>query len=80
VPTFTVKSIPEELYRRLKQNAAENRRSLNSEVIVCLERSLNGKRVNPEAVLARAGKLRRQLALPPLTESLLRAAKSGGRP
>ena len=80
MPTITVKSIPAELYERLKQNAAENQRSINCEVIVCLERSLNGKKVNPEAVLARAGQLRRQLALPPLTEKLLRVAKSSGRP
>lgn len=80
MPTITIKSIPDELYQRLKQNAVEHRRSINSEVIVCLERTLKGKRVNPEAILVRAAKLRRRLALPPLTESLLRAAKSGGRP
>lgn len=37
MPTMTIKNIPKVLYKRLKQRAAENRRSLNSEVIVSLE-------------------------------------------
>lgn len=80
MPTLTIKSIPDELYRSLKRNATEHRRSINSEVIVCLERSLKGRRVDPEAVLARAEKLRRRLSLPPLNDRLLRAARSRGRP
>jgi plasmid stability protein len=40
--TITIKGIPHELYERIKQSAAEHRRSINSEVIVCLERSLRG--------------------------------------
>jgi plasmid stability protein len=80
VPTITIKSVPDELYQRLKHNAAEHRRSISSEVIVCLERSVKGRRLDPEAVLIRAGKLRRRLLLPPLSDSLLRAAKSSGRP
>lgn len=40
MPSITIKNIDPELYGRLKQQAAEHRRSLNSEAIVCLERSL----------------------------------------
>ncbi|MCF7816522.1 MAG: Arc family DNA-binding protein [Kiritimatiellales bacterium] len=40
MPSITIKNIDPELYERLKQQAAEHRRSLNSEAIVCLERSL----------------------------------------
>ena len=38
MPTITVKNIPEDLYARLKAYAAANRRSVNSQVIVCIER------------------------------------------
>lgn len=38
--TLTVKGVPEELITRLKREAALNRRSLNGEVLVRLERSL----------------------------------------
>jgi plasmid stability protein len=35
--TVTVKNIPDELYERLKTVAQINRRSINSEIIVCIE-------------------------------------------
>ena len=40
MPSITVKSIPDELYERIKQSAAEHRRSINKEVIICLERHI----------------------------------------
>ncbi|MBI3015541.1 MAG: Arc family DNA-binding protein [Candidatus Tectomicrobia bacterium] len=80
MPTLTIKNIPKDLYERIKQSAAEHRRSINSEVIVCLERTLLSKRMEPEALLARVDALRERVALPPLTEDFLRAAKSAGRP
>lgn len=80
MPNLTIKSVPDELYQRLKQSAFEHRRSMNREVIVCLERSLLSKRIEPGAFLARVDALREKIALPPLTEKILRAAKSAGRP
>lgn len=38
--TITLKNVPTELHRRLKVRAAANHRSLNREVIRCLELSL----------------------------------------
>jgi len=35
--TITLKGIPDEVYAQLKASAEANRRSLNSEVIACLE-------------------------------------------
>jgi len=40
--TITIKGIPRETHRELKKRAAENRRSLNNEVICVLESSLCG--------------------------------------
>lgn len=80
MPSITIKSIPNELYERIKQSATEHRRSINSEVIVRLERSLLSKRIEPGTFLARVDALREKIALPPLTENILRASKSAGRP
>jgi plasmid stability protein len=42
MPTITVKNIPTELYELLKQSAAANRRSINSEILTCIERAVRG--------------------------------------
>jgi antitoxin FitA len=46
--TVTLKNIPDPVYLRLKESAAAHHRSLNSEVIACLERVLLPARVSPE--------------------------------
>jgi plasmid stability protein len=80
MPAITIKNIPDELYQRLKRSAAAHRRSINSEVIVSLERTLANKRTDLGALLTRVDDLREKVALPPLTEEILRAAKDSGRP
>ncbi len=80
MPTITLKNIPEQLYKRLKENAADHRRSLNSEIIVQLEQALLSARIDPDAFLARADARRKRLGLPPLTERRLKAIKNTGRP
>jgi plasmid stability protein len=77
--TLTIKGLPDTLYRRLKARAAKQRRSINSEAILCLERELLADRVDPRIVLARIDRLRESLRLPPLTDELLREAKEYGR-
>jgi hypothetical protein len=37
---LTIKNIPENLYQKLKKSAEVNRRSINAEVIFCLEHLL----------------------------------------
>jgi plasmid stability protein len=55
MPTnLTLKNIPDEVYERLKVSAESHRRSLNSEIIVCLESVLIPGRVPPAERLARA--------------------------
>ena len=77
--SITIKGIPDPLYKRIKQRAAQHRRSINSEVIVCLEEVVTAPRLDPKAYLARVDALRERLALPPLTDEELRAAKKEGR-
>ena len=80
MPTITIKDIPDALYRRLKKRAALHSRSLNREIIVCLEQTTNLPTIDPATWLAEADRLRERLALPSLTESRLRRAKVVGRP
>jgi len=78
--SITVKKIPEELYQRLKESASMHRRSINGEIIYCLEQVLRSRRLNPDEYLLHADGLRKEIGLPPVTEELLRKAKALGRP
>jgi plasmid stability protein len=78
--TLTIKNVPQKLHRRLKQSAAEHRRSMNSEVIACLERTLMSTRIDPEEFLKRARSLRERTPHLYVTEEDLRKAKNEGRP
>jgi plasmid stability protein len=80
MPSLTIKSLPDGLYKLLKARAAEHRRSINSEVLWCLETALRSRRVEPEALLARADAVRERLRMPAWTAERLRDAKSAGRP
>ncbi len=80
MPTITVKNIPPDLYERLKEAAAAHRRSINSEVIVCIEQALRGNRIDPEDILARARVLREKTAAYAITDDEFTQAKSAGRP
>lgn len=77
--TVTIKNIPDELYERLKESAAQHRRSLNSEVIVCIEKALGSTQIDPEAFLASARALRRSMPEIFVTDEDLRIAKNEGR-
>lgn len=61
MPALTVKNIPEDLYNELKYVAEQHHRSINSEVIVCLKRTLFPKRVSPEERLCGIQALRSQI-------------------
>ena len=80
MPTLTIKGIPDPLYRQLKERAAGHRRSLNSEVLVCLELAVAAEVVDPLAALTRADAVRGRLHVPRLTDARLRVVKAAGRP
>jgi plasmid stability protein len=79
MPTITVKNIPPDLYELLKSSAQAHRRSINSEVITCLETTLRSRRVDPDAFLARIDALQKRTDLPPLTDEILERGKEFGR-
>lgn len=78
--TLTLKNIPDEVYERLKFSAQANRRSLNSEAIVCLESVLLPARITTSERLARARALRAALPRAKFRARDVDAAKRAGRP
>jgi len=79
MPTLTVKNIPEKVYRCLKTQAARRHRSLNQEIIACLEQSTSSVPIDPAAFLTQARELRKQIKGPLVTEKRLRQLKDAGR-
>jgi plasmid stability protein len=77
--TLTIKNIPPQLYERLKISAQIHRRSINSEVLTCLEETLRSRRVDPETFLSRLNALHREISLPFLTDEALQKMKVEGR-
>jgi len=78
--TLTLKNIPDAIYDRLKAAAQTNRRSMNSEVIVCLESVLLPIQVTPSERLARAQELRAALPQVKFKTSDIDRLKRQGRP
>jgi plasmid stability protein len=77
--TLTIKNIPEKLHQRLKDSAAQHRRSINGEAISCLEKVLVGNRADPQDFLAQARSLRVRMPRVFVTEQDLRVTKNQGR-
>ena len=59
MPTITIRDVPKELLDRLKQRAKEDRRSLNQQVILLVERALQDELFSPAAQAERWVHLRR---------------------
>lgn len=77
--TLTIKNIPQLLVQKLKRQAAIHRRSLNHEIIRCLEQAAESVPLDPESILARARAICRVPAKTRLTDRLLLALKTEGR-
>ena len=78
MPSFTVKNIPAPLFERLKAAADLHHRSINGEIVACLEQTL-GPAPDPAELLARARELRARFKGEPLTWQDIQAAKVAGR-
>ena len=79
MPSLTIKNVPRQVYHRLKQRAMANRRSLNSEVIVCLEQAVGVRELDPDSFLREIDEVRESLRVTPVDDDTLRAMKSEGR-
>ena len=78
--SVTIKNIPDELYEQLKESANAHHRSINSELIVCLERVLMPAKVSAAERLATAKELRDRVNAKRIDVSELDTAKRTGRP
>lgn len=79
MPTITVKNIPPDLYERLKQTAKANRRSINSEIILCIERAISPQQLNPQEIVASARQIREKTARYLIGDDAFTRLKSEGR-
>jgi len=80
MPSITLKNIPEPLFEQLKVAAATHRRSLNSEILWCLERIIGSTRVDVRERIDRARALRERTARYRVTDEELNEARRSGRP
>lgn len=76
----TIKDLPGRVHRKLKARAVANKRSLNWEMIDILEKAVESHPVNIEELIAEVDRIHARSKIPPITEELLRAAKTEGRP
>ncbi|MDQ3220140.1 MAG: Arc family DNA-binding protein [Acidobacteriota bacterium] len=79
--TLTIKNLPDEIYAALSKTAKQNRRSINSEAIVQLERSVSIPKKDPEELLAEIKRSREELSRKGvyLTDEILEQAKKERR-
>lgn len=78
--SLTIKNIPAELYQRLKELAESNHRSLNREMIACIEHAVACQKLDTDATLLRARRLREKTAAYLIGDEELAQAIAGGRP
>jgi plasmid stability protein len=80
MPTITVRNIPVEVYEGLKRSANANHRSINGEIIVCIEQATGYRTVDPQATIANARQLREKTLEHRVTDDEFTQAKEAGRP
>ncbi len=80
MPALTIKGMSPELLDRLRRQAAAHRRSVNQEVLACLESQTRGEPLALADFLERVRARRSAMAAAPLTAAEIDAAKRTGRP
>lgn len=78
--TITLKNIPDDIYECLKTAAGAHHRSLNSEVIACLERVLLPTKLSNETHMAMAKQMRDELKGKKFKVADIEKAIEKGRP
>jgi len=77
--SITLKNIPDHVYNSLRAAADAHHRSLNGEIIACLEQSLLPAKNNASEHLAKARQLRQNLAPYHFSADEIAAAIKNGR-
>ena len=77
--TVTFKNIPDDLYEKLKQSASTHHRSVNSELIHCLEKTFKPSRASSVELAEKAQALRNRVTVERLDTAEINAAIHQGR-
>ena len=77
MPSVTINAIPPALHQRLKDAATRHRRSLQNEIVACLERYVDQLPKSKSELLAEAATLRDRL--PSVNHDLVGSFKHAGR-
>lgn len=78
--TLTLKNVPEELVEQLKEEAKQNRRSLNQEALSRLESSVALRRRSADETITALRSLHQRLSyMKPLSATFIDRAKKQGR-
>jgi len=80
MPMLTLKNIPDDLYLKLKEAARMHHRSMNGEILHCLELVLCGREIDTRERLSVARHLRLKTHSHQLNDDLLDKIKNDGRP
>ncbi len=80
MPALTLKNIPDSLYLQLKEAAKAHHRSLNSEILYCVERTLGSHKIDVSEHLTIARTLRAKTDANPITNEELTVIKNQDRP
>ncbi len=78
--TITLKNIPDDLHERLKTSARSHHRSINSEIINCLEAILKTEKITPENRIARLRSIRPRIDPYAVSTDDIQQAIDEGRP
>tara|TARA_R100000908_G_C3688285_1_gene103808 strand:- start:381 stop:626 length:246 start_codon:yes stop_codon:yes gene_type:complete len=77
--TVTFKNIPDDLYEQLKRAAHAHHRSVNSELIYCLEQTYKPTRLSATEIASEAAALRSRVTVPILSTDEINDAINQGR-
>ncbi|MFM2344122.1 MAG: hypothetical protein RLZZ210_732 [Pseudomonadota bacterium] len=77
--TITLKNIPDDIYACLKQVAKAHHRSLNNEIIACLESVLMPKKIDTNSTIERIRGIRKNLHTKEFDEQQINQAIDDGR-
>ncbi len=80
MPSLTLKNVPDDLYERLKAAAQAHHRSINSELIHCLEMVLKPRPISPGERLERLRRIRPDIPPSAVSSEAIRQAIDEGRP
>jgi antitoxin FitA len=77
--TITVRNVPDEIYQKIKQSAEISHRSINKEIIACIERAIGSHQIDPDLILSKARKSRAKTASFKISDEEITGAKNTGR-